>query len=417
MANDREERIRQAFSIGLNDSKDALSTKRIMEDVERAVYYGMQARVGLTELDKMKLALTKLFIPNFNSEGVPAFAGIRDAYANMTGDDEVRGIFDPRKVSSGLRSCQDFDAGSFSKALLNAVNVYLSKSYRDIPFREDSLISEIRGVTNFRSIDTVQLGYFKDLDEVDPEAADYQSMSSFTDTAAQYGVSTRGGILWISRKLFINDAIEVIKSMVLRMARSARRTHARYVWKFYTYNANCADGTPWFSAGHGNVGSDAIDVAPLVAAITALANMTEAGSGEKVGFDLASFKWNLVVPISLWDSAVAKNKVYSYYSANDLTTKIPNPCRDLFGDHNERVITCPFDTTAGNWGVIRDKEDVPIIEMSYMNGKREPEFIIEVGPNPLSGQMFTSEKWGYKIRHEYGGALIDYRSGFKAIVS
>ena len=86
----------------------------------------------------------------------------------------------------------------------------------------------------------------------------------------------------------------------------------------------------------------------------------------------------------------------------------------MFGDHNERIVTCPFLTDANDWGVIRDKEDVPIVEMSYLNGHEEPEFILADGPKV--GHVFTKDKFGYKVRHEYGGVLADYRGAYKAIV-
>lgn len=166
-----------------------------------------------------------------------------------------------------------------------------------------------------------------------------------------------------------------------------------------------------------------MDIANIVTAITALANMTEpAPSEEKIGLDLDSFNWNLVVPICLWDLAVKKNQADATYTANDLTTKVPNPCQKLFGERNERIITCPFLTDVNDWGIIRDKEDVPIVEMSYLFGKEEPEFISVWGPSNkqinsvVPEPTFKSDKIGFKVRHEYGGVLIDYRGGYKSIL-
>jgi hypothetical protein len=161
---------------------------------------------------------------------------------------------------------------------------------------------------------------------------------------------------------------------------------------------------------------EALDISPLVTAIKALANMTEPGpSAEKLGLDLATFNWDLVVPINMWDMAVKKNQCDSVFTSNDLTTKDPNPCQELFGENNERIITSPFITNATQWGVIRDCEDVPIVEMSYLNGHEEPDLFTSSGP--VSGGMFTfnNDKLGYKIRHEYGGALVDYKGGYCSV--
>ena len=145
--------------------------------------------------------------------------------------------------------------------------------------------------------------------------------------------------------------------------------------------------------------------------------MTEPGSGEKIGLDLPTFNWWLVAPVALWDTAVKKNQCDSSFTVNDLTSKEPNPCHKLFGEKNERIATCPFLTDVNDWGVIRDKEDIPIVEMSYLFGKEEPELISEVSPAPLSHLAFEGDKLGYKIRHRYGGTLADYRGGYKSVTA
>jgi hypothetical protein len=270
------------------------------------------------------------------------------------------------------------------------------------------------------------VGYFGELPDIDTETENYSSIAPYADTEAQYQIGKKGSIVWVTDNVIINDSIGLIQGMVDRMSRSARVAHAKYVWNFYMSNALCPDGTAWFTLDHGNLGANALDIVPLVAAITALANMTEPEpSGEKIGLDFASFNWHLVVPIGLWDLAVKKNQTDSTYTSNDLTTKEPNPCRKLFGDRNERIVTCPFLTDANDWGIIRDKEDVPIVEMSYLHGREVPEFISVWGPkgtnyglNSITPNLtFKSDKIGFKIRHEYGGALVEYRGGYKAIIA
>jgi hypothetical protein len=351
-------------------------------------------------------------LPEYDTRGIPAFKGLRDAYLHFTGDHEVSGCFLPDKVSKDLRACADFNANSFAYALQNALSMYLSKMYKEFPYHEDVLISERRRAEDFRQIHSVQLGYLDDLPDVDPEDADYHSVESYDDTEAQYNLSHKGAILRVTRRHVLNDSIGVVKAMIKRMARAANKAHARYVWNFFIQNSTCPDGTSWFTPGHGNLGSDALDFSPLVTAITALVNMEEPGpSTEKIGLDLSSFNWHLVVPIGLWDLAVKKNQ--AQYLVNDLS--VPNPCYRLFGDHNERIIVCPFLTNTNDWGIIRDSQDVPIVEMSYYAGKEDPEFILEEGAS--DEQVFIADKYGYKVRHEYGGTLADYRGGYKSIVS
>jgi hypothetical protein len=397
----------------------AMNHKQLMEDIERVIFYsgvGSGASVGMNPLDKVRAGLVKLFVPELDTRGVAAFKSLREAYIAFSGDDGFTGLWNPAGAAEGLRSCQDFTASSFAYAMQNALSMYLSKEYKAFPYREEILISERKEAKDFRTIHSVQIGYFGDLPDVDPEAGDYEGLTSIgDDEEAQYDLSPKGGILWITRRVIMNDSIDLVKALVKRGARAARMTHAKYVWSFYLNNATCPDSTAWFTSGHGNLATDALDYAPLVTAITALANMTEPGSGEKLGLDLQSFKWHLVVPIDLWDTGVKKNQGDSYYSSNDLTDKVPNACRHLFGADNERVVVCPFGTDANDWGVIRDVEDVPIIEISYYAGKQEPEFIVEQGPT--EEHCFRADRIGYKIRHEYGGTLAGYRGGYKSVVT
>jgi len=389
--------------------------ERFLQDVERT-FFGSSITIGKDESEKARSAMCKLFVPEFETSGIPAFQSLPEAYVHMTGDSDITGGFNPQGVSKGLRSCADFNSSSFGYALGDALSKHLTEEYKRFPYHEEILISSKRSVIDFREISSVQLGYLGDLPSIDPEASDYQSPEQYADTEATYSLGQRGSILWITRKVIVNDDIGLAKAMTSRMARAARMTHARYCWSCFTDNTNCPDGTAWFTEAHGNLGSDALDHAPLVSAISALADMTEPSpSGEKIGLVLEAFNWHLVVPIALWDTAVKTNQLASYYTGNDLTTKAINAAYCLFGVRNERIITSPFLTDANDWGVIRDKEDVPILEMSYLNGHEEPEFILAAGPT--EGMAFTQDKIGYKIRHEFGGSLVGYRGGYKAVVA
>jgi hypothetical protein len=400
-----------------------------METMQVSATLGPHGRVpaieaGRNMLEKCEAALIKLFCPAYDSRGVMAFKGLREAYVTLTGDSDIRGFINLRNLSPDLRSCQDFDSSSFSNALGNAMSMYLSKKYKEFPYHEEILISEKKTATNLRKVHSEQVGYFGEIPDIDTETEDYSSIAPYADTETQYEIGKKGTVIWVTERVIINDNIGLIQGMVDRMSRSARVAHAKYVWNFYMSNALCPDGTAWFTLDHGNLGANALDIAPLVTAITALANMTEPEpSGEKIGLDLATFNWHLVVPIGLWDLAVGKNQLESYYTVDNLTNKVPNPCQKLFGDHNERIVTCPFLTDANDWGVIRDKEDVPIVEMSYLYGREIPEFISVWGPSsakigPGAPQpVFKNDKIGFKVRHEYGGALVEYRGGYKSIVA
>jgi hypothetical protein len=98
-----------------------------------------------------------------------------------------------------------------------------------------------------------------------------------------------------------------------------------------------------------------------------------------------------------------------YYSANDLTTKLPNP---LAGKINPVVSSLLTD--ANDWYLMLPPGVIDIVEMGYLNGREDPELF--VADMPQSEQVFVADKIRHKIRHEYAGALIDKNGGYKASV-
>lgn len=346
---------------------------------------------------------------------VKTFKTLQDLYRYYTGDEGLSGLFGSDQLPVSLRGRMDIHSDSFPNALANTLNRYLSAGYRKINYFENILISQKSPASSLRQGSFVQLGCWQDLPDIDPETEDYPDMPNLTDAGNPFDMLQKGCVVPISRRVIINDDIGLLKKLMSKFGLVGRKTHARYVWNFFINNSNANDGTPWFSVDHGNLGSDAISIAAVTAAVTALATMTEPGpSTDIIGIDLSNFKWHLIVPVTMWDDAVKVNQTKSYYTSNDLTTKTINPCYRLFGNNNERIVTPPFLTDTNDWGVTRDPEKVPIVEMQYLDGKTEPEIYYEQRPD--SDMAIRGDWFGFKVRHEYGGNVSDYRGGYKSVV-
>ncbi|MCE5212115.1 MAG: hypothetical protein LLG40_11220 [Deltaproteobacteria bacterium] len=377
---------------------------------------------GLTKDDVVNMAkLTRLdnkpFFGDVRSvqdydgfDDVPAFSSIRDMYTYFTGDAEVSGRFN-RKGLTDLRNAQDITSGTFTFVLGNTLGRRLVAIYRAMNFMENMLVSVKKTVKDFRTQEAVLVGGFPDLSAVDPEAADYQEIAGVTDEESTYSIGQRGNILTITRKTIVNDDISIIQRLIDGLARAARRTHAKYVWGLITANANCSDGTAIFTAGHGNLGATALSFVTALAGYIALGKMTEKDSGERIGLlSDPSVKPNLIGPVDLVDTVQQIAEDDYYFSANDLTTKVRNA---LKGKVNG--VTNPLFTDTNNWFLMLPPDVVDIIEMGYLNGREEPELL--VADMPQSEQVFVADKIRHKIRHEYNGAVIDYRGGYGAIVA
>jgi hypothetical protein len=342
-------------------------------------------------------------------DSVPAFESLREMYQFFTGDSKVDGIFNRKNLPADLRARMDITSATFTFILGNTMGRRLVSQYREWDYGEQWLISVRKPVNDFRLQEAVLVGGFADLATVDPEVADYQEIAAVTDEESTYTVLQKGNILSISRKTIINDEINVITRLVQNLARSARRTHAKYVWNFFVNNSNCTDGTAWFTAGHGNLGAVALDIPHALIAYIALGKMTEKDSAERLGLMAPDIKPTIVCPVDCVQLATSVAQDEVYYTANDLTTKTHNP---LLNKVN--VVVCPLLTDTNDWGMLMPPDVVDIVEMGYLNGRQDPEMFL--ADMPQSEQVFVADKIRYKIRHEYAGAVIDYRSGYKNVV-
>ena len=68
------------------------------------------------------------------------------------------------------------------------------------------------------------------------------------------------------------------------------------------------------------------------------------------------------------------------------------------------AVACPL--------VARAQQTVRALRVGFVGGQQNPVLLIQ--DMPLYGLNFTQDTISYKVRHEYGGAVVDYR-GFYLI--
>jgi hypothetical protein len=418
--------------------KDFIAGIEKSVNVREGVPFG-QVAVGIGTIERATMALDKAFgltqddmiwsanhtrldgLPFFDGmlsrqdyqdsyADVPAFGGLLEIYATFTGDPEVSGRFDRNRLPADMRASADITSTTFAYALGNTLHRRLIKDYREANFQEDLLISIRKPVKDFKLQEAVAVGYFSDLDDVDPESGDYQEIAAVTDEEATYKITQKGNILTVTRKTIKNDDISVVQRLLGRVGRAARRTFAKFVWGLAINNANCSDGTAWFTVAHGNLFSDAMDFASAISLYLALAKMVEKDSGEPIGLlDDPNVKPTLIYPT---DMMVMGEKIVEdeyYYTANDLTTKTRNPLKGKI--KGARVSLLP---DVNDWMMIMPTDVIDVAEIGFLDGRQEPEFFVAEGPTSERG--FMADEWRYKVRHEYNGTPIDPRSGCKSVV-
>ena len=376
---------------------------------------GIRTEVGAGEPEKLQAAFDKLFGCEVDEKykDVPPFTSLRSAYTRLTGDPEFRGIPSREGVKLGeafmnlMRLPAAYSTSTFSFVLGNAMYRRLIKEYKSVEYREDALISFYRNAENFKNMEIIQVGYFGDVPDVNPETADYLEITMPTDVEAVYAINQKGWILTVTRRVILNDDLKTVVQLVSKMGRAHRRTHARRAWNKIINNAAFdGDVTALFDLTHGNLGAttltnDTTGIATLTARLQAMYAQTEQDSGEGLAL-VAKYIW---VPRALLEIAKSLN---SFWIASY------NPHAGIFGEKHERIICNPLFTDPNDWGLIADGNDVELLEAAYINGRREPEFF--VADNPVAGQMFVADKIQYKSRHEYEFEIADYRGFDKAVV-
>jgi hypothetical protein len=171
------------------------------------------------------------------------------------------------------------------------------------------------------------------------------------------------------------------------------------VWRFISENPVIYDGTALFTVAHGNLGSSALSSVSYGAARLAMMKQTELDSGEPLWIG-PSF---LAVPADLEEAAA---NLFRRNTEND---------RTFIQSLTPTILPVPFFTDVDDWAAIADPNDIPTIEIGFLDNMQEPELF--VADNPRAGALFTNDRIEYKIRHIYGGNVLDFRGMYKAVVA
>ncbi len=368
----------------------------------------------VTEAEKVQAAFDRMFDLEVDARfaGVRAFSGIREAYARVTGDPAVRGISNLSTVgmirmdgSAPLMRITESDitTASFSYLLGTSMNKRLLHDYQAWPAEWKLFCTEVP-IKDFKQQTRVRLGAFGSLATVNEDTA-YTTLT-LGDAAATYSASKRGNIVTISRETIVNDDLHAIKQIPSKLAVAAAYTLAEFVYGFLSSNAAIYDGNPLFDATHhSNLGSSAISSAAVQAGVTAMREQTNF-AGKRIGLRPKY----LIVPPELEFTSLVIVKSAGVPGSNN------NDINPMMG--YTQLLVSPQLPAAGtpansSWYLAADPAEVDTIEIGFVGGQVNPAMFIQ--DNPLYGLNFTQDAVSYKVRHEYGGAVMDWRGLYRGI--
>jgi hypothetical protein len=336
----------------------------------------------------------------------PAMMSFRQLYADITGDRNVTGLV---KEATLLR--ESMDSTTFDQILGDSITRRMVAEYQQAPQAMwRGIIADVVPVTDFRTQRRMRFGGYGNLSTVS-QGAPYASMTSPTDEEATYSPAKRGGTEQITIEMIANDDVGVIRRIPTKMARAASQTLYEFVLDFMRTNAAVYDSTALAAAGHGNnISTTALSATQVSALRLAIKNQTDMSSGKKLGL-AGRYLWvpneleELAFQITGADRAVPDSSL-----AGSAAPAAPNFIRA----QGIRPIVVDYWTDTNNYWLTADISQTPMIEIGFWGGE-EPSLFVQ--DNPSAGSLFSNDAITYKIRHVYGGAVLDYRGFAGGIVA
>lgn len=208
--------------------------------------------------------------------------GLRDLVVNT--DPELRMMLTQPELEQTLlaRSRALHTTSDFQRALVNAVQRLIVERY-SASAEYHRLVRTIE-LANFKPVDfpALSLRMSEDDDVPTSEGAEATHRVDVVALRAGLSASVRSymRLFGITRRLVINDQLDVVGAALSEFGIFAARREARAVFGVLTGNPTLADGRELFNATDKNVVADALGEASLGAAVAKLRRQTTIGGGE-----------------------------------------------------------------------------------------------------------------------------------------
>lgn len=303
----------------------------------------------------------------------------------------------------------------FANYMSTLQNKRMMRSYREVSSTWTRWTTDYE-VGDFKPVQTVGLTELPDLLPVDEEGA-YKMSEIGERTGPSLTVKTYGRLWAITRKAIINDDMQQLRDYPARVGRAAARTLSRFVVKTLEGNGNYSDGVALFHASHNNLITDALSETGLQNAMLKLAQQTD-----DFGNPIELTGEFLLIPVGLTLTArriLESTEIHIQGSGNTPAYGQGN-ANVVEGAAN--VIVDRYLTDANDWYLFANPADVPVIAVGFLNGVRNPQVMLRdpgmrlvLGGSDPYTMDFDEMQW--KIRHDWGSAIVDYRGAVKAAVA
>lgn len=333
-----------------------------------------------------------------------AVQSFKECYIEMTGDAKVTGRLencDRTRMAESLGAAfrESLDSTALANVLGSSLRRSLLRDYREMgQYDVWRKACETVPVADFRTNERTRYGGYGDLPAV-AEGDAYTALTSPSDEKATYAATKRGGTEDVTLEMIKNDDVSAIRRVPVKLSRSAKRTLAKFVLDFVRTNPTLYDSVAFFHNTHANLGANALDATYLAAARLRMLKQAEAGSSDRLG----------IGPKYLWVALDGQEAAVNLFNRNT------NLDKTFVNTMSLEVMPVWYWTDTNDWAISADPMDIPGIEIGFLDGNEEPELFVQ--DNPTLGSMFSNDKLTWKIRHIYGGQVVEYRGWDKSVVA
>jgi hypothetical protein len=218
MGIERAERVYQQLEpmMRFMEFSDAMGSWSDENQIRLAKMFGLGCEVELKPVSN-GLARVTQGKPFPTGSTYRPFDSLFDAYVTVSGDANGHYI--------GKRVRQNAVLPSFEDLLANVLNRLLWEDYIPTDYRWRDLVTSVTSPRDYRQNVRTGLTYVPDL-PVFAEDQPFAELAALSDVQGQatYSVLERGALLSFSRRVIINDDVDLIKRWSLQAGRSAWRT-------------------------------------------------------------------------------------------------------------------------------------------------------------------------------------------------
>lgn len=413
---------------------------------QRVVENAYPAYVKEEEIEKLTNAIEGFFTGK-PVNGVPPIKSIRKIWQLTTGDFEVTGNLqncDRRRLAQFIQCANQIKNSNGYSLIANSVTLgdwaiaFGNLMYRQLLREYDSeydlavwrRIVRVVSANDFRPQVRTRIGGYANLPIVQ-ELQNYSALRTPTEESIQYAVAKRGGTEEISWESIVNDDVGAIQRIPSKLAFAAARTLFEFVMDFLFTNPTIYNGQNLFSSNHpvtlpdNTIATENNIVTYTAANGVSYKDVIRGRNRMRLFRDPSSGKPAGVIPKFIIGGVDFEELLHlittnAAYPATRGATSAGNEPFPATGNRqgfttdenyvktfNLEYIIHPFTSNNTNVYLCADPQRFETIEIAFL-GSEQPEMFVQDLPNV--GTYFFADKVVYKIRHVYGGNVLDFRS-------